>query len=204
MAVGKGEVSVTAKKATLIERWRRTTFGGAVAAALLGAGLAAGMADAANPIAGLDVGPDGAPIIRMVTPDEPRPAPVVSFVDESGKSWGPIDKFGLDKAVVLDNLSGLNTMSMNLATGGKPIKSQPDWGKAMDYEERIITACTSIIAPFVLIGHVEREVNEVSGSIDVMVGALGRKLAPKLPRLFSDVIYAQRRGENRLPGSGQG
>jgi thiol-disulfide isomerase/thioredoxin len=67
--------------------WRRqavaSVFG---AAALLSAVLAVGVTDAANPIAGLDVGPDGAPIIRMVTPDEPRPAPVVSFVDAEGAS----------------------------------------------------------------------------------------------------------------------
>ena len=78
-----------AMKANRVRPSRRKSLSRALgggAAALLGGMLAMSVADAANPIADLDVGPDGAPIIRMVTPDEPKPAPVVSFVDASGAS----------------------------------------------------------------------------------------------------------------------
>jgi hypothetical protein len=41
----------------------------------------------------------------------------------------------------------------------------------------------------------ERETDEVTGGISLMASTLGRKLAPRLPRFFSDVIHAKREGE---------
>jgi thiol-disulfide isomerase/thioredoxin len=43
-------------------------------------------ANAANFAATLDQGPDGAPIIRLVAPDEPKPAPMVEFIDQAGQT----------------------------------------------------------------------------------------------------------------------
>ncbi|MGD9536452.1 MAG: TlpA family protein disulfide reductase [Alphaproteobacteria bacterium] len=61
----------------------RRALSGSAAALVCGL-FAASIAGAANPIAELDAGPDGTPIIRMTTPDAPTPAPAVSFVDASG------------------------------------------------------------------------------------------------------------------------
>jgi hypothetical protein len=87
-----------------------------------------------------------------------------------------IDKFGTDRVVVLDSLSGLNIM-------------------AMDNEERLIQKlCTGLNCHFMLTAHAELERDEVTGQTFIMAGTLGRKLAPKLPRFFSDVIYCKREG----------
>jgi hypothetical protein len=84
-------------------------------------------------------------------------------------------------------------MAMNLVTGSKPVKSMADWGVAIDNLERLIVKlCVDTKCHFVLLAHLEREVDEVTGGTSLMASTLGRKLAPKLPRFFSDVVQAKR------------
>jgi len=111
------------------------------------------------------------------------------------KNFGPVDALGPDFAVFNDSLSGLCLMSSNLVVGAKPIKTQPDWGVMMDNVERYVQVfCTGIQTMAIMTAHTEREVDEVTGGTQIMAGSLGRKLSPKLPRFFSDVIMAKREG----------
>lgn len=111
------------------------------------------------------------------------------------QNFGAVDKLGPEFVVFNDSLSGLCLMSSNLVTGSKPIKTQPDWGVMMDNVERYVQMfCTSISTMAIMTAHTEREVDEVTGGSMVMAGSLGRKLSPKLPRFFSDVVIAQREG----------
>lgn len=113
----------------------------------------------------------------------------------TGEAFGPVDEWGTDRALVIDGLSGLNIMAMNLVVGSKPVKSQSDWGIAMDNLERLIQKlCTDTRCHFVLIAHTEKEVDEVLGGTRTMAATLGRKLAPRLPRFFSDVVIAVKEG----------
>lgn len=113
-----------------------------------------------------------------------------------GKAYGPIDKWNTDRALVVDSLTGVNIMAMNLVVGSKPVKSQADWGVAMDNLERLVQKlCIDTTCHFVLIAHSERETDEVLGGSKIMAGTLGRKLGPKLPRFFSDVILAEKMGD---------
>ena len=115
--------------------------------------------------------------------------------DRCKKSFGDVAELGPNHTVFNDSLSGLCLMSSNLVTGAKPIKTQPDWGVMMDNVERYIQLfCTGIKTMAVMTAHIEREVDEVSGGTQIMAGSLGRKLSPKLPRFFSDVIIAKRDG----------
>lgn len=116
--------------------------------------------------------------------------------DRCGQAFGPVDAFGPNRAVVIDSLSGLNIMAMNLVTGSKPVKSMADWGVAMDNLERFITKFTTDVkCTGVLIAHLEREADEVTGGVQLMASTLGKKLAPRIPRFFSDVIHCKREGE---------
>lgn len=120
------------------------------------------------------------------------------FEDQrTGKKFGPVDSFSVsERALVIDSLSGLNIMSMNLVAGSKPVKSMADWGIAIDNLERLIVKLTvDIPCTMVLTAHLERETDEITGGIHLMASTLGRKLAPKLPRFFSDVIQARRDGD---------
>ena len=97
---------------------------------------------------------------------------------------------------MIDSLSGLALMIMNLVVGYRPVVSPGEWGTAMSQvEHHIQTLCASVPCPLVITGHVEREYNEVSGLNKIMVSVPGKKLAPKIPRFFSDVILATRDGK---------
>lgn len=121
-----------------------------------------------------------------------------NFVDErTGESFGPVDEFGPDRALIIDSLSGLNIMAMDLAIGDKPTAHQGEWGVAMGYMEKLLHKLTGDLkCLFVLTAHIEREQDEVTGGSKNMVGILGRKLAPKVPRFFSEVVLAHRSGNN--------
>jgi len=115
--------------------------------------------------------------------------------DVCGKPFGPIDRLPPEWTFAIDGLSGLSKMSMDLVVGGKPIASQPDWGAAMNNLERFIGKCTADIrCNFVLISHLDRELDEITGGTKLMMSTLGRKLAPKLPRFFDEVVLCVRRG----------
>jgi hypothetical protein len=102
-----------------------------------------------------------------------------NFVDDrTGQEFGDITQLDRKCAVIVDSLSGL------------------DWGVAMDNLERLIQKlCTDTTCTFVLTAHLEREVDEVLGGVKLMASTLGRKLAPRLPRFFSDVILCERKGK---------
>jgi hypothetical protein len=113
----------------------------------------------------------------------------------TGEEFGDVSTWSTDRAIVIDSLSGLNIMAMNLVIGSKPTKSQSDWGVAMDNLERLLQKlCTDTQCHFVLTAHLERESDEVTGGIQLMASTLGRKLGPKVPRYFDDVVCCQRNG----------
>lgn len=116
--------------------------------------------------------------------------------DHCGREFGSVTSWGPDRAFVMDSLSGINIMAMDMMIGAKPAAHQGEWGVAMNAEERLVAKLTADTKCFfVLTGHLEREMDEVAGNVQLMAAALGRKLAPKLPRTFSDVIMAYREGD---------
>jgi hypothetical protein len=116
--------------------------------------------------------------------------------DRSGEDLGAVDSWGTDTVFAVDSLTGLSIAAKNLVTGAKPVVAPGEWGTAMDNLERFITALCIQHCHVVLIGHLERETDEVSGAITNMASTLGKKLAPKIPRFFSDVIQAKREQAN--------
>lgn len=117
--------------------------------------------------------------------------------ERCGEAFGDATEWGTDRAFVLDSLSGVNVMAMDHVVGSKPVKSMQNWGVAMDAIERLINKlCSDTYCWLVITAHVEREVDEVTGGTQTMASTLGRKLAPKLPRFFSDVIQTHRAGSD--------
>ena len=119
--------------------------------------------------------------------------------DRTGQAYGSVDSWGPDRVLVVDSLTGLSLSAMNLVTGSKPVKCLADWGIAIDNLERLLTKlCVDTKCHFVLLSHLEREVDEVTGGTSLMASTLGRKLAPKLPRFFSDVIHVKRSNDGKF------
>lgn len=115
--------------------------------------------------------------------------------DCHGKQWGDVSTWGTDRALVIDSLSGISDMAMAHTVGGKPVRSPADWGIAQNMIRMILLPLTTgTTCTFVLIGHLAREYNEVTGGSTVTVSTLGQKLAPDIPLNFSDVINTVRIG----------
>jgi len=115
--------------------------------------------------------------------------------DRTDKDFGPVDEWGTGRAIVIDGLTGVSKAAMALVTGGKPVKSQSDYQLAMNQIENFLRLCCDHCPCwFVLIAHVEREVDEVLGGVKITFASLGRKLPPLIPPMFSDVILAVREG----------
>ena len=121
---------------------------------------------------------------------------LANYTDErTGETFGEVDSFDQSQVLWIDSLSGINTMAMNLVAGSKPVKSPGDWGVAMDNLERLLMKITNDLrCHAVVVGHMERELDEMTGGNSLMVSTLGKKLAPKVPKMFSDVIHAKRDG----------
>lgn len=116
--------------------------------------------------------------------------------DRCGKSFGPVDQLPPTDAIVVDGLSALSLLAKFHTVGAKVPMTQPEWGIAMDQIEMLVNKWAfSCHALFVLTAHLERETDEISMQQHVMVSTLGRKLAPKIPRYFSDVIHCTREGK---------
>lgn len=113
--------------------------------------------------------------------------------DRTGASLGDATEWGPDCALVLDGTTGVSTMSRNLTVGLKPNPSPGEWGVM---QSNILTLYQKLTADckcfLVVIAHVERETSELTGLSNITVSTLGAKLAPKLPPLFTNVVYAKR------------
>ena len=84
-------------------------------------------------------------------------------------------------------------MSWMLTVGYKPAAHQGEYGVAMNFIEQLLLKLTSDRhAFFILNAHIEKEINELTGVSQIMASTLGRKLAPKIPRFFSEVVYSKR------------
>lgn len=119
--------------------------------------------------------------------------------DRTGEKLGKADDWPTSWAVVFDSLTGLNKITREGTVGAKPTMHQGEWGIAMNMEENFIRKFVSgINCPRVMIGHLDKAMDQIAGRMTLQVSLLGNKLAPQIPHLFSDVIYAYREGTNFL------
>ena len=113
--------------------------------------------------------------------------------DRTGESFGDVTQFDNTRAHILDSLSGFSLISLQNAVGYKPSPHQGEWGAAMSQVENVInTLVGDRHCYFTMTAHIEREPDEITGMSKVTVSTLGRKLAPKIPRFFSEVIRARK------------
>lgn len=115
--------------------------------------------------------------------------------DRTGKKFGAVDIWGPDRAIVVDGLTGLSRAAMSLTVGGKPIRNPGDYGIAQGQLEGFLRLiCDHCRCWFVLLAHVEKEIDPVAGGMKITVATIGKALPPLIPPMFSDVILASREG----------
>jgi hypothetical protein len=113
--------------------------------------------------------------------------------DRTGKEYGSIDSWGTDKIFIIDSLTELSNACMKMVIGSKPTASQPDYGVAQNNLMNFIRLCTQgLSCTFIMTAHVQRETDQITGTVKTMVSAIGVALSPQIPTLFSDVIFTVR------------
>lgn len=119
--------------------------------------------------------------------------------ERTGEEFGDVTTWDASRALVVDSLSGLNLIVMQHTVGFKPSPHQGEWGIAMNSLEMLLLKLTADCRCFfILTAHVDKEPNELTGGTTIYASALGRKLAPKIPRFFSEVILAKRAADKFL------
>jgi hypothetical protein len=114
------------------------------------------------------------------------------------KQFGPADQLQpYDKwAVAQDSLSSLSIMALNLLIGTKPAIHEGEWGVAMLNLERYINKFAyDLRCMGVMTAHIEAEPHGRAGELADTVSTLGKKLAPKVIRPFSEVVHTYRKGD---------
>lgn len=143
-------------------------------------------------------------LAKMVDPNKSKHNQFVSLLealnnftdDRTGEKYGSVMDWDQSRVLIIDSATGISQCAMSLVVGGKPVRSQSDWGIAQDQVEKLVRMlCDNCPCHFVLLAHVEREQDAVLGGIKLMVSTLGKALAPKFPAMFSDVILTERQGD---------
>lgn len=113
-------------------------------------------------------------------------------------TFGPADHLEPynEWCIVNDSMSSLSLAALYSHIGNKPGVHPGEWGICMGNLERLFNKFAyDIPSMMVLTAHIEIEPSP-DGGTKLMVSTLGQKLAPKIPRAWSDCILAIREGEN--------
>ena len=118
------------------------------------------------------------------------------FVDDrTGKDFGSVHEWDANKVLVIDSMTQLANICIKNMVGGKPAYAQNEWGVSQNQLMDLLTfLCNQCSCHVVILAHVDREVDQISGGTKLMVSSLGKALYSKLPSLFSDVILSVREG----------
>ena len=115
--------------------------------------------------------------------------------DRMGTKLGNIGNWTAKDILVIDSLSELANACMKMVIGNKPTAAPPDFGVGQNNLMNLLRYFTQGFAPTVVItAHMQRQTNEITGGISLMVKAIGKAMGDDIPQLFSEVLYARREG----------
>lgn len=118
-----------------------------------------------------------------------------NFVDaRTRKEYGDVADLKPDtQCLVLDGLSGLSIMATKVKIGDKPFMEQNDYYAVQQMlRDFINTLVTGTQCLFVMTAHIEYEPDPIQGGQRIMASTVGQKLAPEIPRYFSDVVICKK------------
>lgn len=115
--------------------------------------------------------------------------------DRDGRKFPPVDKWDSDMIFCIDGLTELSNAAMKMQIGNKPTAAPSDYGVAQNNLMNFLRLLTQGSRyTFVLIAHVQRSKNEVTGGETLQVNTVGQAICGEIPPMFSDVIYTVREG----------
>lgn len=113
----------------------------------------------------------------------------------TGKSYGDVTEWDDTRAFCVDSLTGINLMMTQLQVGNRGTLTLPDYNVCQLTLENLIVTLCSASCFFAMTAHLEREKDEITGKVNIMASTVGKKLAPKIPIHFSEVVRAHRTGK---------
>lgn len=113
--------------------------------------------------------------------------------DRTGERFGDVTTWGDTRVFCIDSLTGLSHAVMKQVAGTRPTMTQPEYGVAQNLIQELTTVLCGLNCFFALTAHMEFEYDELAQRSSRMVSTIGRKLAPKIPVLFSECILASRK-----------
>ena len=115
--------------------------------------------------------------------------------DRTGQSFGNVGTWGADRILINDSLSETANACFRMVTGNKPMAAQNEYLVGQTNLLNWLRWMTQALqCTFVITAHVQRQLNEVTGTTQLMTKAIGKALADDIPQLFSDTIYCVREG----------
>lgn len=114
----------------------------------------------------------------------------------TGKVFPSLDKWPSTHIFVMDGLTETSNAAMKMCIGAKPTAAPSDYGMAQNNLMNFLRLlCNAVHATVVLIGHLTREKDEMTGGIKLMPRTIGAAIAGDIAPLFSEVILAVREGD---------
>lgn len=113
--------------------------------------------------------------------------------DRTGENFGDCSQWDDSCSLNIDSLTGWCAIAWGCVVGFKPTANQGEWGIAQNIVHNMLMKINSDRKCFFnLTAHVEKEMDEMEGIRKIMVSTIGAKLAPKIPRFFSEVVRTER------------
>lgn len=119
--------------------------------------------------------------------------------DICGTNFGDAGEWDDTRTLALDGMTGLTTVARHLCVGLKPILSRPEYNPVMGAIEGFLqlfwggTKCNAV-----LLAHVDREVNPVTGISGITMSTIGQKLAPRIAKMPDEIITSDRDDSGRF------
>ena len=118
------------------------------------------------------------------------------FEDErTGQTLGSVEEWGNDTVLIFDGMSGINRAVQGLVVGSRPTMAQGEWNVAQNLINEFLDKLMTMRCHVVILAHIEREIDEINNTTIITVASLGKKLAPKIPAKFGDVIISGRKSD---------
>lgn len=118
--------------------------------------------------------------------------------DRTGQAFGDATEWGDNRAFCVDSLSGVNLMMTQLQIGNRGTLTLPDYNVVQISLEQLFVTLCSMKCFVTLNAHVEMEPDAITGRQHIMVSTVGKKLAPKVPIHFSEVVLARRAEDGKF------
>lgn len=118
--------------------------------------------------------------------------------DRTGRKLGNIGKWGSDRILCIDSLTELADAYIKTNIGTKPVMAQNEYQVA---QINLLNFIRYLCGPsqkfgLVMTAHIQKQVNEVTGAVNLMTKAIGRAISDDIPKHFSDVLYCYAEGAN--------